>query len=155
MTDCLQRLLDQRDIENLIVDYTHRLDFGSVDTIWELFAGDGLWEMPLEDLRYTGHDELRIELPLRLSDNRRTTRHVCTNTRIEFLDDDHATASTYMVNFRHDFDDVVTTDAQGVRPLAPTGSPRYVGEYVDTFVRLPEGWRFASRRAQLGFSHRA
>lgn len=151
--DEIQRLLAERACARLIVEYAHRLDFGAADTIWELFVADGVWEMPGEGLRWSGWEELRQGLPARLSDDRRTTRHICTNTAITVLGEASASGLTYMVNFRHDFGGPAMVD--GARRLAPASLPRYIGEYIDTFVKTADGWRFGARRVELSFSHRA
>lgn len=153
--DSLERMVAVRDCEDLIVRYAQLIDFGAPGRVWELFAEDGVWEMPLEGLRFAGHDELRTQVPAHLADDARTTRHVCTNVDITLSGPDTAEGFCYFVNFRHDFDETVSTSEDGIRTLAPTGSPRYVGEYVDRFVLTRDGWRFAHRRVQLGFSHRA
>jgi len=58
---------------------------------------------------------------------------------------DEALGLCYLLNFRHD-------SSTGIAELpAPSGLPKYVGEYHDLFIRTTEGWRFATRRFDLTF----
>jgi hypothetical protein len=150
-----EQLLDIHNCTSLIVAYTHRLDLGQPDRIWELFAEDGLWEFPAAGLAFRGHDELRTGIAAQLTGTTWLARHVCTNTDISLTDDDHAEGLTYFVNYRHYFDHPVDAAADLDRELAPISAARHIGEYVDRFVRTDGGWRIAHRRTRLAFSYRA
>jgi len=68
-------------------------------------------------------------------------RHMITNTCTDVIDDDHATARSYVTlysshNIRFDQNDGVI-GFEGANLL---------GELVDDFVRTEEGWRIAKRR---------
>jgi SnoaL-like domain len=72
------------------------------------------------------------------------TRHHCLAPWITVIDADHAEGITYFTNYRH----------EGKEPLhgpAPLAGAETVGEFYDNFVRTPDGWRIAARRAQAAF----
>jgi 3-phenylpropionate/cinnamic acid dioxygenase small subunit len=61
-------------------------------------------------------------------------RHLCFNTVVTWVDDDHAAAvSDYLV--------VVPTETGFA-----IGNPAAVGRYFDEFERTAQGWLFSSRR---------
>ena len=151
----VEQLLDIQNCTNLIVQYSHDLDLGRPDKIWELFAVDGVWEMPANGLRFSGADEIRAGIAEHLTDDSWAARHVCTNTAIELTALDTAEALTYFINYRHYFDHPVDPAADLNREIATLGPARHVGEYIDRFVRTNGGWRIAHRRVRLGFSFRA
>ncbi len=134
--DALAELLDERAIHRLMTDYTRFVDFGEAARIAGLFTEDGVWDGP--GVRMEGHDEVHRFFAERESVTRRTSRHVITNIAIELTGPDTATATSYLINYRHDSRDEV------LLPV-PVGHPKYVGEYHDRFVRTPAGWRFAER----------
>ena len=134
--DDLQRLLDERSCERLIVEYTHLVDFGNAPGIAELFTRDGVWRT--DTFAMEGQDEIRAGFERRQGVTRRQSRHVCTNVQVR-VDGDRATGLCYLVNYRHDSE-------TGVAEMpAPADVPKYVGEYHDTFVRTDDGWRFEDR----------
>lgn len=148
-------LLDIHNCTRLIVRYTHMIDLGRADEIWELFAADGEWEFPAAGLAFRGQEEIRMKLAKSLAGSSWLARHVCTNIDVVLTDADHATGLTYFINFRHVFDHPVDSAADLDREVAPIVPIRHVGEYVDRFVRTEAGWRIAHRRSRLAFSYRA
>lgn len=64
------------------------------------------------------------------------TRHAITNTRIEFLDADHARGTAYLQMYRFD-----PKHPETIKSLEPV----LLGLFHDEYVRTPEGWRFKSR----------
>ena len=140
----LESLLIERACARLVALYTHRVDFGDAESVAELFAEDGVWEVG--DTRFEGRDALRAMLRNRQEMSGRRSRHVCTNLAVDVVDPDHATGLVYLSLYRHDFGS--TERDEGV---APGGPPVAVGQYRDRFVRTADGWRFAWRRAELAF----
>lgn len=140
---------------NLIVQYTHYIDLGQTDKVWELFSNDGIWEMPAANLRFEGREQLKSGISANLSGATWLARHICTNTLVELTGPDTAQGLTYMINYRHYFDHPIDAAADVDRELAPIGPVRHIGEYIDRFVRTEYGWRFAHRRTRLAFSYRA
>lgn len=138
----MQRLADERACERLITQYTHLVDFGDAVGIADLFTQDGVWRS--DEVTMDGQDEIRAGFGRRQGVTRRQSRHICTNVIVN-VDGDSATALCYLVNFRHDSETGVAE-----KP-APADVPKYVGEYHDTFVRTPEGWKFAVRYCDMAF----
>lgn len=118
------------------MEYTHLVDGGEAAAVADLFAADGVWSSG--PARYEGRDAIRAAFARRQASDR-TSRHVCTNLRIDVVDDDHATGLVYLTLYRFD----------GDGPGRP--DPDLVGEYRDAFVRTTEGWRFAERTAHAPF----
>jgi len=141
--DAVERTIAERACERLINDYCRFVDFGEAERIADLFVEDGWWES--EGMRMTGRDGIRRGFAARQKVTRRTSRHVCTNVIIDVVDDDHAVGLCYLINYRHD-----SPTGEAELP-APSGAPKFVGEYHDTFVRTPDGWRFSTRRCDLAF----
>jgi hypothetical protein len=71
-----------------------------------------------------------------------------TNVRIHVEDDDHASGTAYLVQYRHD-----ASDGPAVAPTAME-HPKFVGDYHLTFLRTDEGWRIDSLRFELAFLRR-
>ena len=126
--DPLERLLAERACERLVYRYAQLLDLGQAEKVPELFADDGVWELPGR-IRFAGRAELDAGIPTRLTAPGRTARHLCMNVVIDVLGPDEAVGTSYMVNYRYDDPSGVPAD------LAPTGDPVYIGEYRDRFVR--------------------
>src|SRR5262245_17290837 len=131
--DDLARLLIERTCERLVADYARFVDFGEASRIADLFAADGVWESG--DLKMVGRDAVRAGFARREGVTRRVSRHVCTNVAIDVLDADQARGLSYLINYRHD-----RRDGDDAAAPAPSGHPKFVGEYHDRFVRTPEGW---------------
>lgn len=141
--DDIQKLLIERECERLINQYCFFVDFGEASRIAELFTEDGWWEN--DSIRMVGQDGIRREFAKRQDVTRRTSRHLCTNVLIDVVDGDRATGVCYLINYRHD-----SPTGEAEMP-APSDAPKFVGEYRDTFVRTPDGWRFATRRCDITF----
>lgn len=142
MDDEMQRVIDERACERLLVEYTHLVDFGNAPGIADLFTTDGVWRT--EDFAMNGQDEIRAGFGRRQGVTRRQSRHVCTNVVID-VDGDTATGLCYLVNYRHD------SETGTAEKPAPADVPKYVGEYRDTFVRTPDGWRIKDRYCEMAF----
>jgi len=141
--DDIQRLLIERECERLINQYCLFVDFGEASRIAELFTENGWWEN--ESIRMEGREGIRRNFSHREGVTRRTSRHLCTNVLIDVIDEDHATGVCYLINYRHD------SPTGTAEYPAPSDAPKFVGEYRDTFVRTPEGWRFATRHCDITF----
>jgi hypothetical protein len=77
----------------------------------------------------------------------RKSRHVSSNVAVTVLDGDRAEGLSYFTLYRH----------VGEKPRVPDldGQPVILGHYSDRFVRTGAGWRFAHRRADVGFVRRS
>ena len=138
----LQRLVDENACQKLITEYFHNVDFGNSDAIPELFMPDGRLSGP--GIEIVGRDEIRAFLSKSQSIQRRQSRHLCTNIVIQ-VDGDQATSHCYLLNFRHDSQTGIAESP------APSGLPKFVGEYHDRFSRTDQGWKFASRHFEVAF----
>ncbi|HST40685.1 MAG TPA: nuclear transport factor 2 family protein [Conexibacter sp.] len=143
--DALQRLLDERACERLIVVYAQLVDFGRAREIADLFTADGRWQGT--DLLLDGREQIRAWFTRREQLTRRLSRHVFTNVAVDVGADGPGTARSlsYMVNYRRD-----RRDGERDLPLR-ADLPKYVGECHDRFRRTDDGWRFTSRRVEVAF----
>lgn len=139
----VQRVLDERACERLIVEYCRRIDFGNASAVADLFVEDGQWEGV--DLQLNGREEIREWFTKREGVTRRISRHVCTNVAIDVVAEDEAQSLCYMINYRYDSRD----GAPSVPVMMEV--PKFVGELHDRFRRTPKGWLFASRRVTVSF----
>ena len=142
--DSVERLLAERDLTRLLVDYCALVDFGEAERVADLFTVDGVWESS-DGVVMDGRDAIRAGSARRQGASRRAARHVITNLWLDVGSADAARGRCYLINYRHD-------SPSGMAEVpAPIDHPKYVGEYHDRFVRTADGWRFAHRRFDLGF----
>ena len=141
--DDIQRMLIERECERLINQYCLFVDFGEASRIAELLTEDGQWIN--ESIKMEGRGGIQKWFSKREGVTRRTSRHLCTNVLITVEDEDRATGICYLINYRHD-----SRTGEAEVP-APSDAPKFVGEYRDTFVRTPEGWRFQTRYCDVTF----
>ena len=139
-----EKLLIEHACARLVARYSHHADFGEAERVADLFAEDAVWEM--DEMRFEGRDTIRAMMRGRQEMQGRRSRHVCTNLLVEVTDADHAIGLVYLTLYRHDFDGPETE--QGA---VPETRPLAVGQYRDRFVRTSQGWRFAHRKAEVGF----
>jgi hypothetical protein len=118
----------------LIIAITQHGDHGEHAQAAALFAKDGSWLRG--GRRYTGPDE--ILKSYKRGSSTQVTRHINGGTRVTVRDEDRADSVTYYLAIS---DDPGTPDASLPMALKPFS----MGEWHDSFVRTPEGWRFASR----------
>lgn len=119
------------DILDLIARYASYWEFRACRAWAELFTPDGVFQ----DVRGRAALEAACRAAGERTDEQRDSIHAQTNTMLVQLSDDRVHGLTHVVFGSH---------RAGV-----AGSARFVGygDYHDVFVRTPEGWRFASRRA--------
>lgn len=140
----MEQLLAERECEALITAYTHYVDFDEGARIPELFTEDGVWES--SEATLNGRADLAGFFGAR-QDMVRKSRHVCSNVSVKLTGDETATGLCYFALYRHD----------GEKPRVPDldNNPVILGEYRDEFVHTADGWRFKSRRAEVGFVRRS
>lgn len=124
----------------LVADYCHFVDHGEASRIAELFTEDGVWKGP--GALHEGRAEIRRAFQAREAMKGRTSRHVCTNLRVDVHDADHAEGTVTLILFRHDGEP---------GEVAPLDGPAVVGEYRDRFERSKAGWRIAHRQIYVSF----
>lgn len=131
---------DRSHIENLIYEYTYRLDGGDFAAVGELFA-DGDWVLPAETdfgeggLVLHGADRVRewLHANIWVYGGSPMTNHVTTNVAIELGEGgETASARSYLTVF------------QGVPPDFPL-QVIFCGRYLDEFARTDGAWRFTRR----------
>ena len=130
-------LSDGDHIRNLLGTYCRYIDAGDFDAVGRLFTDATLC---LEDgtVIASGAEEvarLYATTTLRHGDGTPLTQHVVANTVLEPLTYDSVQASSNFVVFQ-------ATDSLPLQPIA-------AGNYLDTFVKDEDGWRFAERRFGL------
>ncbi|MFF3569286.1 nuclear transport factor 2 family protein [Nocardia jiangxiensis] len=128
--------------EQLIHSFAWHLDQHSPpERIADLFTIDGIWELPSNELRAEGRDELVRYFgafsPAIVS------RRLCTNVLFELTATDTARASSYFTTFRVD-------GASGNGPL-PVPPVTQVGMYSDQFRCVDGTWLIARRTTSATF----
>lgn len=128
----LDRLIAEREIERMIVDYAAANDAADWGRVAAMYAEDGRMNRPTapEDF-VTGREAILAAFEARPP---RTSRHVVANIRVDVAGEE-ATATSQILLF------------------TAAGQPPLVGTYQDRLIRTPEGWRFAERRGSLDFPH--
>lgn len=110
-----------------------------------MFADDGVWQSL--DTVHDGRAAITAAFNSRQANASRMSRHVCSTILVDVIDADHARALTYVTLYRH--------DGKPGRRLSPLDRlPEIVGDYRDTFVRTPAGWRFKTREVVTAFLQR-
>lgn len=145
MTD-MEHLLIERACERLQIEYCHLVDHGNASRIADQFTAEGVWTSP--DNTMTGRAEIEAGFLRRERAVHRRSRHVCTNALIEVKDENNATGVVYLTLHRHD-------DREDPARTRPSEVPDIVGEYRDTFIRTPDGWRFSRREVGVDFARSA
>jgi len=139
--DDLERLLIERACARLVTEYCHFVDHGEAAKIADQFTEDGVWTSPENTM--SGRDAIRRGSQIRQDNVERMSRHVCNNILIDVIDDNNARGVVYLTLYRH--------DGKPERSVSPSDVPAIVGEYRDTFVRTPAGWRFKRREVVVSF----
>lgn len=130
MIDAVEKLLAERAIERLILDYAAQNDAADWDAVAGMIAEDGRVSRPVAPDDFTqGRDAILAAFKARPP---RTTRHIVSNIRVN-VHGDSASATSQIMLF-----------------TGPDMAP-LVGSYADRLVKTPEGWRFAERRGSLDF----
>lgn len=119
----------------LSVDFANYLDARRYEAVLELFAEDG--SLDRMGTLFTGRSAIANSLAARPTDM--TTRHLCTNIRVNFESNSSASGFCYVLFFQG-----------GAEQKAPvmTAAPSVV-EYHDRFTRTAAGWRIHERRIRL------
>jgi hypothetical protein len=143
IVDDLERLIAELSCQRLVVDYCRWLDAGDADRFAMIFVDDAVWDM-VGYFRLETRDAIVARM---IKPRAGTSRHLVANVAVDLLSADEASGSASFVNYR---DEAVEPAGH---PL-PAGEPRYVGRYLDRFVRTEDGWRIARRRVELDFASR-
>lgn len=138
--DAADRMAIEQQCRDLIVAITQLGDHREPEKAAALFAKDGTWRRG--GVTYTGPDEVAGSYGR--GSATQVGRHINGGTHVTVIDDDHATSVTYYLAISHD---PGPGDAAPPFPLRPFS----MGEWHDSFVRTPDGWRFASRATKRIF----
>lgn len=122
---------DGEAIQRLIARYCHTCDDGDFGAFGDLWADDA--EFVLRGTVTTGRDAIRNAI-VGMQPPERRGRHMTVNTVID-LEGDAASALSDFMFFGRD---------------PELGAAlRFVGRYLDAFVRTEAGWRFRRREIQF------
>lgn len=128
--DALERLLAEREIERMILDYAALNDAGEWDALAAMYVAEGRMSRPTApDDFIEGREAILAGFKARPP---RTSRHIVANVRVT-LEGGTAKATSQILLF------------------TAAGQPPMVGTYADRLVRTAEGWRFSERRGSLDF----
>jgi hypothetical protein len=126
--------------EDVVIRFTACFDVRDIDGMAELFADNGVWKRPDGDI--AGIAELRAFMSRRLPGI--FVRHVISNMRSTFVDDNSIVIDSYVTVYRHDFVD------QPALP-APLNGPDVVGRYRDVLVNSEGTWKLSVRESIVEF----
>jgi hypothetical protein len=128
--DGLAKLLAEREIERLILDYAAHNDAANWEAVADMFAVNGRVSRPIAPDDFTeGRNAILAAFKARPP---RRTRHIVSNIRVN-VTDSTAVASSQIMLF---------TGAD----MAPL-----VGSFADQLILTHDGWRFVERRGSLDF----
>lgn len=149
MTDpAVQRLADELEIRNLVAELSQLADTASddeLDSYLALFTEDATWAVladgeGLSAQERTGRQEIlegvRERRAAGIQGPGTQTRHVVSTLVVTFETSDRAFARCYWHYY---------TDTSSSAPVLAL-----MGEYRNTFVRTPSGWRLARRELVPG-----
>jgi uncharacterized protein (TIGR02246 family) len=127
----LERLLAERAIEAMIIDYAALNDAGDWDGVAAMYLPDGRMSRPTAPDTFTeGRDAILAAFKTRPV---RTSRHIVANVRVR-VEGSSATATSQILLF------------------TATDNAPLVGSYADRLELTADGWRFAERRGSLDFA---
>ena len=121
------------ELEELVIEFAHRLDRGPVGAVADLFAPDG-WYGWGPDKRSTGRESIRAAYRARAAAGPRTARHLMTNLRFSEIDETHWSGLSIMLLF-----------AENGPPPHPA-NPLLIADVEDIFVLREGRWLFQSRQ---------
>lgn len=134
--DDLTRLLIERDCLRLMTAYCTHLDNRDTEAFLDLYTPEATWirTEPLPPIDLTGRERIRSFVERRGTDS--YSKHLVINPVIDVIDENNAKGVSFGL--------VVRGPARDSFPVPMRGLELLV-EYRDTFVRTPDGWRFARR----------
>jgi hypothetical protein len=135
-----QRAAICRACELLVLRAAAFIDANEPARLVEVFTVDAVLVRP-NGIPLSGHEPIVQAYANRPPD--RITRHLVTNTLVEVESPTEACATSYVLLWTGSTDDAA--GAQG----RPARAPPVVGEFVDRFVHVAEGWRIARRAASF------
>ena len=129
--EALERLLAERAIEAMIVDYAALNDTGDWDAVAAMYLPQGRMSRPTApDAFIEGRDAILTAFQARPA---RASRHFVANVRVT-IEGSSAAATSQILLF------------------TAADKPPLIGTYADRLVLTDEGWRFSERRGSLDFT---
>ena len=122
---------DERAIQRLLARYCHLVDDGAFDELTQLWADDA--ELALRGETATGPVAI-VAVIAGLQTPERRGLHVGANAIIDVEGDTARSASDFVFMRREG----------GPDPIV-----KFIGRYLDRFVRTPDGWRFRRREVRF------
>lgn len=138
--DELQRHSIERACERLVLDAAAFADANQAQKLSGLFTDHGLLIRPGGTAlcgRIAIHNAYALRSPERI------TLHLVSNIRVDVLSETEASSISYVQVWSGS-----TTDDAGPQGR-PCRQPAAVGEFIDRFQKLADGWRIASREARF------
>ena len=127
--------------ERIVLDSVGFVDGQAYEALAALFVPDGILTRPNGD-RIIGPAAILKAYTSRPGG--RITRHVVSNIRVTVESLNRALSLSYALVYS------APADGPADGAFGVQAEPRHlVGEFEDEFVRTPEGWRFALRRARF------
>ncbi len=120
-------------IQELLERYCHNADYNPPERMRDMFAADGIFEVPAMELRFEGIESIIAFFKLSRESNS-SMRHVISNIVIEG-DADQAKSAAYL--------QVISVKDGVITPLG-------FGRYMDQLRHYPEGWRLQHRLVVMG-----
>ena len=120
--------------EQVSLQYSYYIDTGDYLHLPDVFTADGVWQV--QGNRSEGRAAIADYWKTRVARRKPEdgSRSLVTNQRIEVIDADHASGSSYFTIFRY-------TVGAASKSLAPAVFTRSTDEYL----RTPEGWKLRRR----------
>jgi hypothetical protein len=144
----IQRLLAERDCENLSALYARAFDFNEGDRLKDLFGTSGVLDMAIAHLDggaaiadFANKRAQQMASGEFLAQhggpkNAAEGRHVITDFAFQMIDADHARATAYLQLY------IFPAGQMKV----PSLTPSMVGLFEDRYIRTAQGWRFEERK---------
>ena len=140
----LEHLTIVQECTALIARFAERTDARDSDALADMFVEDGVFRRPTApDQPIQGREAIRAGFAARPAN--KMTRHIVTNTVVTVVDDNEATAVSYLILY-------MATVAEG-GGLPKADAKQLIGAFHDTIVRDAFlTWKFKERRGSLAMS---
>lgn len=139
--DDVTRMLIEYQCAKLSDLYCKYLDHRDPEAFANLYTEDAVYKPAIQPVPIVGRDNILSwfhNYPAA-----RFLRHLATNKLVDVIDENTAKGTSYAVTFRE------PNPKEG--EISSRSSPRAVVEYVDTYRRTEDGWKFATRFYNIDF----
>jgi hypothetical protein len=139
--DAITRMLIEHDCRKLSDLYCKHLDHRNPDGFASLFTEDAVYKPAIQPVPIETRARILEWFHTYPAD--RTVRHLSTNQVVDVIDERTAKGTSYALTFRE------AKPEEG--KISSQTNPRAVVEYVDTYRRTDDGWKFATRYYNIDF----